>query len=349
MRILTSFLLFLWTICASAQPKPTNPDEPFVMYDERGQVSEQLIVKFENGGSVKRHEWFWPNGQIKVMNETTSINGGYKQHIQNWGENGIMTKDAFTDATSGKSNQAFQEWYPDGKMARKMDRFSNGDSVSYSLWFQNGTLARVFSNCKSQLHGVYTEYDSLGMMRIRGNYTHGVRDGEYQEWNEAGKLTFKNTYVMGTPQVVLSRNKNRVSIGCKPVLYSQSVCHSVGEWTRMIADDIVKQPDIGDNDDERQKMVSALGSIWNFMSIKRPDAFFLNLESYRDGYNRSRVSAKPVGGATLFMFGASDDTRKKQPQSFTLLYYPDGSIEVPSDMTNVSMYETGAVLLRGLK
>ena len=347
----TKTLLLLLSVCcaAAAQPKTDDPNQPYVLYDERGRITEQNIVTVKGGITTRRLEFYWPNGQIKNCNETRNYTEGYSQHIEAWVEDGTKTKDAYTDNSYTRgANQFFKEWYPNGTIYRKWNYYNSGDSVNYQVWYQNGNQARIFSTSKSRLHGAYISYDSTGIKRTEANYRLGVRHGKYTEWDNKGRMSYTNDYELGRPKMPNRTSLKTNTTDCKPVRYSDIVCDSISQLTRIIAAIVIIRSTYADIDTSNvptetiDSVQQIINRIWNFLNIEKPNSFALNQNHYKSrgfGEYYNAVYTQNIENAISFRFSAHEGMEWKMHPSFTLLYYPDGSIEFPNEMLQISLYE----------
>ena len=202
-------------------------------YDENGKLNGRTIFKddikleeevhkeneilkntFKNGEVVKQ-DICSPNGNVKerrVLNgnemEYSSFyeNGNVKQKIltkdkviikeQLYARNGNIMLNSFF-STDGKPIKEVFEYYPDGKLFRKistMDEMANGDTLEY---YPNGNIKKkaFFKNDKQE--GEYTVYYESGVIMQKVLYKNGVRNGEAIAYYENGVIEQKAYFVNG--------------------------------------------------------------------------------------------------------------------------------------------------------
>ena len=202
-------------------------------YDENGKLNGRTIFKddikleeevhkeneilkntFKNGEVVKQ-DICSPNGTLKerrVLNgnemeySTFYENGNVKQKIltkdkviikeQLYARNGNIMLNSFFSA-DGKPIKEFFEYYPDGKLFRKistMDEMANGDTLEY---YPNGNIKKkaFFKNDKQE--GEYTVYYESGVIMQKVLYKNGVRNGEAIAYYENGVIEQKAYFVNG--------------------------------------------------------------------------------------------------------------------------------------------------------
>ena len=202
-------------------------------YDENGKLNGRTIFKddikleeevhkeneilkntFKNGEVVKQ-DICSPNGTLKerrVLNgnemEYSSFyeNGNVKQKIltkdkviikeQLYARNGNIMLNSFF-STDGKPIKEVFEYYPDGKLFRKistMDEMANGDTLEY---YPNGNIKKkaFFKNDKQE--GEYTVYYESGVIMQKVLYKNGVRNGEAIAYYENGVIEQKAYFVNG--------------------------------------------------------------------------------------------------------------------------------------------------------
>ena len=202
-------------------------------YDENGKLNGRTIFKddikleeevhkeneilkntFKNGEVVKQ-DICSLNGTLKerrVLNgnemEYSSFyeNGNVKQKIltkdkviikeQLYARNGNIMLNSFF-STDGKPIKEVFEYYPDGKLFRKistMDEMANGDTLEY---YPNGNIKKkaFFKNDKQE--GEYTVYYESGVIMQKVLYKNGVRNGEAIAYYENGVIEQKAYFVNG--------------------------------------------------------------------------------------------------------------------------------------------------------
>ena len=202
-------------------------------YDENGKLNGRTIFKddikleeevhkeneilkntFKNGEVVKQ-DICSPNGTLKerrVLNgnemeySTFYQNGNVKQKIltknkviikeQLYARNGNIMLNSFF-STDGKPIKEVFEYYPDGKLFRKistMDEMANGDTLEY---YPNGNIKKkaFFKNDKQE--GEYTVYYESGVIMQKVLYKNGVRNGEAIAYYENGNIEQKAYFVNG--------------------------------------------------------------------------------------------------------------------------------------------------------
>ena len=202
-------------------------------YDENGKLNGRTIFKddikleeevhkeneilkntFKNGEVVKQ-DICSLNGNVKerrVLNgnemeySTFYENGNVKQKIltkdkviikeQLYARNGNIMLNSFFSA-DGKPIKEVFEYYPDGKLFRKistMDEMANGDTLEY---YPNGNIKKkaFFKNDKQE--GEYTVYYESGVIMQKVLYKNGVRNGEAIAYYENGVIEQKAYFVNG--------------------------------------------------------------------------------------------------------------------------------------------------------
>ena len=202
-------------------------------YDENGKLNGRTIFKddikleeevhkeneilkntFKNGEVVKQ-DICSPNGTLKerrVLNgnemeySTFYENGNVKQKIltkdkviikeQLYARNGNIMLNSFF-SMDGKPIKEVFEYYPDGKLFRKistMDEMANGNTLEY---YPNGNIKKkaFFKNDKQE--GEYTVYYESGVIMQKVLYKNGVRNGEAIAYYENGVIEQKAYFVNG--------------------------------------------------------------------------------------------------------------------------------------------------------
>ena len=202
-------------------------------YDENGKLNGRTIFKDDikleeevhkenevrkntsKNSEVAKQDICSPNGTLKerrVLNgnemeySTFYENGNVKQKIltkdkviikeQLYARNGNIMLNSFF-STDGKPIKEVFEYYPDGKLFRKistMDEMANGDTLEY---YPNGNIKKkaFFKNDKQE--GEYTVYYESGVIMQKVLYKNGVRNGEAIAYYENGVIEQKAYFVNG--------------------------------------------------------------------------------------------------------------------------------------------------------
>ena len=202
-------------------------------YDENGKLNGRTIFKddikleeevhkeneilkntFKNGEVVKQ-DICSPNGTLKerrVLNgnemeySTFYENGNVKQKIltkdkviikeQLYARNGNIMLNSFFSA-DGKPIKEFFEYYPDGKLFRKISTINKMLDGDYLEYYANGNLKNkaFFKNDKQE--GEYIAYYKNGAIMQKVLYKNGVRNGEAIAYYENGVIEQKAYFVNG--------------------------------------------------------------------------------------------------------------------------------------------------------
>ena len=202
-------------------------------YDENGKLNGRTIFKddikleeevhkeneilkntFKNGEVVKQ-DICSPNGTLKerrVLNgnemEYSSFyeNGNVKQKIltkdkviikeQLYARNGNIMLNSFF-SMDGKPIKEVFEYYPDGKLFRKITSINEMLDGDYLEYYANGNLKNkaFFKNNKQE--GEYIAYYKNGAIMQKVLYKNGVRNGEAIAYYENGVIEQKAYFVNG--------------------------------------------------------------------------------------------------------------------------------------------------------
>ncbi|OFL30481.1 phophatidylinositol-4-phosphate 5-kinase [Fusobacterium sp. HMSC064B12] len=202
-------------------------------YDENGKLNGRTIFKddikleeevhkeneilkntFKNGEVVKQ-DICSPNGTLKerrVLNgnemEYSSFyeNGNVKQKIltkdkviikeQLYARNGNIMLNSFF-SMDGKPIKEVFEYYPDGKLFRKITSINEMLDGDYLEYYANGNLKNkaFFKNDKQE--GEYIAYYKNGAIMQKVLYKNGVRNGEAIAYYENGVIEQKAYFVNG--------------------------------------------------------------------------------------------------------------------------------------------------------
>ena len=199
-------------------------------YDENGKLNGRTIFKddikleeevhkeneilkntFKNGEVVKQ-DICSPNGTLKerrVLNgnemeySTFYPNGNVKQKIfakdkiiikeQLYARNGNIMSNSFF--SNGKPVTEVFEYYPDGKIHKKISSSNNMLDGDYLEYYPNGKLKNkaFFKNDKQE--GEYTAYYESSAIMQKVPYKNGVRNGEAAEYYESGIIKQKAYFI----------------------------------------------------------------------------------------------------------------------------------------------------------
>ena len=202
-------------------------------YDENGKLNGRTIFKddikleeevhkeneilkntFKNGEVVKQ-DICSPNGTLKerrVLNgnemeySTFYENGNVKQKIltkdkviikeQLYARNGNIMLNSFF-SMDGKPIKEVFEYYPDGKLFRKITSINEMLDGDYLEYYANGNLKNkaFFKNDKQE--GEYIAYYKNGAIMQKVLYKNGVRNGEAIAYYENGVIEQKAYFVNG--------------------------------------------------------------------------------------------------------------------------------------------------------
>lgn len=201
-------------------------------YDENGKLNGRTIFKddikleedvhkkneilkntFKNGELVKQ-DICSPNGTLKerrILNgdemeySTFYPNGNVKQKIfakdkiiikeQLYARNGNIMSNSFF--SNGKPVTEVFEYYPDGKIHKKISSSNNMLDGNYLEYYPNGKLKNkaFFKNDKQE--GEYTAYYESSAIMQKVPYKNGIRNGEAIAYYENGNIEQKAYFING--------------------------------------------------------------------------------------------------------------------------------------------------------
>ncbi len=344
MRLCTFLWLLLCAISAIAQPDFGFEDIPYTRFFEDGKVKESLDLTKKDSVWTRRREVYWENGKMKQLEISHEMaSGKFHQSAKTWLEDGTMVYEAEIGDVTGSFSRLEKKWYPNGNQQSLMDLSDSGKKTHNSAWYQNGVLARVYNTLDWHLNGEYLQWDSLSNLCIKGNYVNGIRHGTYTEFDSNGNITFKNDYQNGKPISISSRCSNTPASSCEPVRYSDTTCDSVAQLTRKVAEFAVEGDIYRPNKDYRVEKIDSMQliitRIWNYMRVTRPNSFVTYLSQYRNKLPFTTILVTALGNDVYsFVFTPQDVIGWRVFPSLTLIYYPDGSIELPGNMMRLDMY-----------
>ena len=156
-----------------------------------GTLKERRILN----GNEMEYSTFYPNGNVKqrILTKDKII---IKEQI--YARNGnIMSNSFFSD---GKPVIELFEYYPDGKLFRKIstiNKMLNGDSIEY---YPNGNIKEKISFVDDKMNGEDIEYYENGVVKEKSYFINDEEEGEYFFYDEKGKLIKTEVYKNGVKQ-----------------------------------------------------------------------------------------------------------------------------------------------------
>ncbi|WP_338939609.1 phosphatidylinositol-4-phosphate 5-kinase [Fusobacterium pseudoperiodonticum] len=156
-----------------------------------GTLKERRILN----GNEMEYSTFYPNGNVKqrILTKDKII---IKEQI--YARNGnIMSNSFFSD---GKPVIEYFEYYPDGKLFRKIstiNKMLNGDSIEY---YPNGNIKEKISFVDDKMNGEDIEYYENGVVKEKSYFINDEEEGEYFFYDEKGKLIKTEVYKNGVKQ-----------------------------------------------------------------------------------------------------------------------------------------------------
>ncbi len=172
---------------------------------KKGFLAVCLFFYFNSNAQVQTE--YFSNGKKKSEGEYSNTNGGAslvyasdgstrqapsqtKTGTWNyWFDSGL--KSAEESYINGQTSGIWKSWYPDGKASVEIN-YTTGKA---SFWYKNGAKQsegdmlpnRIFS-------GKWTGWFENGNKSYEGNYKDGKKEGEWNWFDESGKLTHTQNY-----------------------------------------------------------------------------------------------------------------------------------------------------------
>ena len=150
-----------------------------------GTLKERRILN----GDEMEYSTFYPNGNVKqkILAKDKII---IKEQI--YARNGnIMSNSFFSD---GKPVIEYFEYYPDGKLFRKIstiNKMLNGDSIEY---YPNGNIKEKISFVDDKMNGEDIEYYENGVVKEKAYFINDKQEKEHLFYDEKGKLIKTEIY-----------------------------------------------------------------------------------------------------------------------------------------------------------
>ena len=156
-----------------------------------GTLKERRILN----GDEMEYSTFYPNGNVKqkILTKDKII---IKEQIYARSGN-IMSNSFFSD---GKPVTEYFEYYPDGKLFRKIstiNKMLNGDSIEY---YPNGNIKEKISFVDDKMNGEDIEYYENGVVKEKAYFINDKQEKEHFFYDEKGKLIKTDIYKNGIKQ-----------------------------------------------------------------------------------------------------------------------------------------------------
>lgn len=155
---------------------PDKENDPLTYFTqqfyENGQLEGEGLLKnkLQEGPWI----WYWENGKIKDKAEFK--NGKYINKRIHYYENGQLKKEEFLSA--------------DGCPPE------NCDCVEKIIhYYPNGQIHQVNQTVKGKINGTLTTYYSNGKKEFESNFSLGIKNGDFSEWDSLGTLTSKEIFI----------------------------------------------------------------------------------------------------------------------------------------------------------
>ena len=156
-----------------------------------GTLKERRILN----GDEMEYSTFYPNGNVKqkILAKDKII---IKEQI--YARNGnIMSNSFFSD---GKPVTEYFEYYPDGKLFRKIstiNKMLNGDSIEY---YPNGNIKEKVFFADNKMNGEAIKYYENGVVKEKAYFINDKQEKENFFYDEKGKLIKTDIYKNGVKQ-----------------------------------------------------------------------------------------------------------------------------------------------------
>ena len=156
-----------------------------------GTLKERRILN----GDEMEYSTFYPNGNVKqkILAKDKII---IKEQI--YARNGnIMSNSFFSD---GKPVTEYFEYYPDGKLFRKIstiNKMLNGDSIEY---YPNGNIKEKVFFADNKMNGEAIKYYENGVVKEKAYFINDKQEKEHFFYDEKGKLIKTDIYKNGVKQ-----------------------------------------------------------------------------------------------------------------------------------------------------
>ena len=150
-----------------------------------GTLKERRILN----GDEMEYSTFYPNGNVKqkILTKDKII---IKEQI--YARNGnIMSNSFFSD---GKPVTEYFEYYPDGKLFRKIstiNKMLNGDSIEY---YPNGNIKEKVFFADNKMNGEAIKYYENGVVKEKAYFINDKQEKENFFYDEKGKLIKTEIY-----------------------------------------------------------------------------------------------------------------------------------------------------------
>jgi antitoxin component YwqK of YwqJK toxin-antitoxin module len=173
--------------------KDDHPVGEFRRYYENSTIKS--VLTYSADGKEADAILYHPNGQI-------ASKGKFRDQLKEG-------KWLFFSADSGNylvsdeiyiknlKNGPSVKYYPDGKVAEKVNYTKNIRNGEWVQYYQNGNTWMKSNYINGQLHGKFDAWSVEGKLKFTGNYNRDRRDGPWLIYNDNGVLRYKIEYKNG--------------------------------------------------------------------------------------------------------------------------------------------------------
>lgn len=197
MKTIIQFLLLLFiSILISCEHKPTKE-----ITEKFSNGKPQLVKTYldkEKDSLTYFAQQFYENGQIDCEGQ---INNKLEEGLWAWyWENGkIKDKAEFKD---GKYINKRIHYYENGGLKEEEFLSADGcppedcDCVEKRIhYYPNGQIHQINQTKKGIINGTLSTYYSNGKKEFESNFSLGIKNGDFSQWDSLGNLTSKEVYI----------------------------------------------------------------------------------------------------------------------------------------------------------
>jgi uncharacterized protein len=182
--------------------KMTTRNGHFVYYHENGNKSSE--GNYVDNKAEGLWSYWLENGQKKSAGEYSADN--LEGVWEYWYENGEKKSEG--KYLSGEKTGIWNYWYTSGKI-KSTETYTKAGSFAFEGFHENGVMSAK-GNCVNGLpQGMWMYWNSDGRLNLKGNFNHGLREGEWVRIFPEGelKIFFKDGIKEGKELGGVVRNK----------------------------------------------------------------------------------------------------------------------------------------------
>lgn len=172
-----------------------KPTGEFKRYYEDNKLKSVLV--FSKNGTEAQATLYYPNGLIASTGiYVNQLKEGKWRFFSSTGKDIIICE---AEYSGDKKNGILIKYYPDKKVAEKINYRNNLKQGEYLKYYTNGSLTLRTNYTNDKLNGKFEAFFENGKYEMLGQYKDNLRDGPWIIYREDGSQRFKTEYASGVP------------------------------------------------------------------------------------------------------------------------------------------------------